>query len=326
MSLVRHSIATLVLLLFAAAAFAQQAPEASASLRTDATKLLVGDQARVFLSVQCDTMLGRIVWPAVPDSFGKLEVVKKDKIDTVKKGALTVFSQRFFVSGWDSLDAGIPPFRIQVLPANGAPYLIQTDSLTLSVRTVPVDTTQAFKGLKGIRDVPLNWRDYIGWIVGAGVLLLAGIGVIVWLKTRKRPEPVVAPAPPEPLHEKALRLLNALEADSLWQKGEVKEYYIRLTDILRNYIEARFGIPALERTTDELTAAARKHPELCLQADRLRSILATADMAKFARAQPTPAEHAAAMQDGKDFIIASIPKPAPDAASGNTAHPGTHTK
>jgi hypothetical protein len=127
------------------------------------------------------------------------------------------------------------------------------------------------------------------------------------------------------LHEKALRLLAALEAESLWQKGEVKEYYIRLTDILRNYIEARFGIPALERTTDELSAAAKKHPELCLQADRLHGILATADMAKFARAQPTPAEHAAAMQDTKDLIIASIPKPAPEAASGSASQPGTRT-
>jgi hypothetical protein len=325
MNSVRHSLATLALLLCAAAALAQQAPEASASLRADATKLLVGDQARVFLSAQCDPSRSHIVWPVVPDSFGKLEVVKKDKIDTVKSGTLAVYTQRFYVSGWDSLDAGIPSFQIQVLPANGAPYLIQTDSLSFSVRTVTVDTTQAFKGIKGIREVSLNWRDYIGWIIGAGVLLLAAIGIIIWLKTRRKPAPSEPPPPPEPLHEKALRLLVALEAESLWQNGEVKEYYIRLTDVLRNYIEERFGIPALERTTDELTAAAKKHPELCLQADRLHRILATADMAKFARAQPTPAEHVAAMQDTKDLIIATIPKPAPDTASGSAAHPGTRT-
>ena len=80
MSFLRAHIALLLLLLLSAASFAQQAPQASASLRTDATNLLVGDQARVFLSAQIVPAQGTIIWPQLPDSFGKLEVVKKDKI------------------------------------------------------------------------------------------------------------------------------------------------------------------------------------------------------------------------------------------------------
>lgn len=315
MSRFRFLIPVLFLLLGPAALQAQNTSDVSASLRTDASRLLVGDQARVFLSAQGDASRNFIQWPQIPDSFGKLEVIRKDKIDTIRKGSVTVYTQRFLVSGWDSLDAYIPAFQIRVVPASGNPYFIQTDSLLLSVRTVPVDTTQAFKGLKGIMHVELNWRDFIGWIIAGAILLLFLIGFMIWQKMRKKPLPVVPAPPPEPNHEKALRLLTALEADGLWQHGEVKEYYIRLTDILRNYVEARFNIPALERTTDELTQAALKHPELCLQAQRLHSILATADMAKFARAQPTPAEHVTAMQDTKDLILASIPQALPDAAN-----------
>ncbi len=323
MSFLRAHIALLLLLLLSAASFAQQAPQASASLRTDATNLLVGDQARVFLSAQIDPAQGTIIWPQLPDSFGKLEVVKKDKIDTAIKGGLRVYTQRFFISGWDSLNAVIPSIQIQVMPKSGAPFLLQTDSLLFSVRTVPVDTTKAFKGLKEIVHVGLTWRDYLLWIILGAVLLVAIVAFIVWRARRKKPEPVAPPPPAIPIHETALRLLGELETEGLWQKGEVKEYYIRLTDILRNYIEGRFGIPALERTTDELTTAAQKHPELCLQANRLHSILATADMAKFARAQPTPAEHAGAMQDTKELILTSIPKPEPavlnKAAEGSDA-------
>src|ERR1043165_5280000 len=95
--------ATLSLLLVSVAAFAQ-APPASASLRADAIKLIVGDQARVFLSAQCDPAKSRVEWPQIPDSFGKLEVVEKGKIDTVKKGILTIYTQRLLVSGWDSAE------------------------------------------------------------------------------------------------------------------------------------------------------------------------------------------------------------------------------
>ncbi len=301
-------IATLTLLLVSVVAFAQ-APEASASLRADATKLIVGDQARVFLSAQCDPAKSRIDWPQIPDSFGKLEVVEKGKIDTVKKGILTIYTQRLLVSGWDSAEYTIPPFVFNVTPSSGNPYTIQTEGLTFSVSTVPVDTTKPFKPIKGIMQVELSWRDYIWWIVGAGLLLLAIIGYVIWKKTRKKPVVMAPPPPPEPLHEKALRLLAALEAEGLWQKGEVKEYYVRLTDILRNYIEERFNVPAMERTTDELTAAARTHKELAFQAQRLHGILATADMAKFARAQPTLTEHISTMQATKDLVVATIPLP-----------------
>jgi hypothetical protein len=74
----------------------------------------------------------------------------------------------------------------------------------------------------------------------------------------------------------------------------------------------------MERTTDELTAAARSHPELSRHTEKLYSVLATADMAKFARAEPLPAEHVAAMQAARDLIQASIPAPAPPAGNQTT--------
>jgi hypothetical protein len=319
MRFLRH-ISLAICLLLALYAHAQDGPEASALLSADPQKMLVGDQGRVFLSAQCDPTRSRIAWPQVPDSFGALEVVEKGKIDTVKKGAITVYTQRLLVSGWDSGEYFIPPFQFSVLPANGNPYTIRTEGQMLNVSTVPVDTTKPFKPIKGIIEVEASWLDYIWWIIGAGLLLAALIGYIIWRSTRKKPLPPPPPPPAEPIHEKALRLLAALEAEGIWQKGEIKEYYVRLTDVLRSYIEERFDMPAMERTTDELTLAANAHPVLCLHAQRLYTILSTADMAKFARAQPTPAEHVSTMQSAREMIMATIPAPVtPSAGSSASA-------
>ena len=301
----KRSKLVVALLLSCTTLFAQ-GNDASALLTTNQDHLVVGDQARVILSAQHDPSLSRIAWPTIPDSFGKLEVVTKDKIDTIKQGRFVHYRQLLLVTGFDSGVHTIPPFQFTVTPASGAPYTMQTGAISMLVQPVPVDTTKPFKPIKGIMIVKATWLDYIGWIV-AGIIALIAIGLVVYFLRQKRhkiPPPVAAP---EPLHVRAMRLLEKLDAEQLWQKGEVKGYYVRLTDILRSYIEARFGVKAMERTTDELTAAARRHNELVLHAERLERILSTADMAKFARAQPQPAEHLAAMQATKDFITASIP-------------------
>ena len=297
-------------LLISCTTLSAQGADASASLSTNQDRLTVGDQASVVLSIQHDPSQSRVAWPVVPDSFDKLEVVKKDRIDTIKKGRFLIYQQELRVTGFDSGAYTIPPFQVTVTPASGVPYTIQTGAINMLVQTVPVDTTKPFRPIKGIMVVEASWMDYI-WLIVAGIIALIAIGLVVYFLRQKKHKIPPPPPPPEPLHIRAMRMLEALEGEQLWQKGEVKAYYIRLTDILRSYIEARFVVPAMERTTDELISVARRHSELALHVDKLYSVLATADMAKFARAQPLPAEHIAAMQSTKDFITASIPVPEP---------------
>lgn len=301
----KHRFRFLWLLLLCAPRIAG-AQDAQATLSGDPLRLSVGDQSRVFLSVQHDPKLSRIAWPAVPDSFGKLEVVEKGKIDTVTSGRFVQYQQRLMVTGFDSGEFVIPPFTVNVTPAGGAPYQLTTGQLSLLVQTLDVDTTKPIKPIKGIMTVPTSWLDYIWYIVG-GILLL-GVLLFFLLRRKPKPRPAAPPPPPVPLHIRIFQELDALEQQGLWQRGEVKQYYVALTDILRHYIEARFAVPAMERTTDELTAAARGHAELCRHADTLYSILRTADMAKFARAQPMPDEHVAALRNTRDFVTATIPQ------------------
>ncbi len=281
--------------------------DATATARLDVRQILVGDQAKLFLEVRHNPSSVKIQWPTILDSFNKLEVVEKGKIDTIKQGGFITYKQKLLVTGFDSGLFNIPPFQFAVIPNNGAATVLTTDSFQLLVQTVAVDTTKAFKPIKSIIFVKFNWLDYLWYIIAAIVLVvLTAIGVVYYMKHKK---PVVKePKQPKiPLQDQVLAKLTELEAKELWQKNQVKEYYSELTDIVRGYIEERFKTPALELTTDDLLYKAKLHRELQQYVNVLTVILQTADLAKFAKWQPLPQEHFDAMENAKKFVDSSRP-------------------
>src|SRR6188768_1413999 len=88
-------------LLFAGRSLAQSG-DASVTLSADKDHIVVGEEARVTLSLQHNSGLSQVKWPAVPDSFGKIEILRKDRIDTIRQGAFTRYRQVWFVTGFDS--------------------------------------------------------------------------------------------------------------------------------------------------------------------------------------------------------------------------------
>lgn len=298
-----------LLLFFTTVSFSAPAQEdARVSARIDARRITVGDRAHVFLEVQHDPGKSKLQWAFIPDTFNRLEIVEKGKIDTVQNGNLAVYKQKLDITGFDSGLFTIPSFNFSVIPNQGVATTLASDSFVLEVQTVAVDTTQPFKPIKGILEVKRSWKDYLPWIIG-GVLLLGLIVLaLVYFLRRKAPQAPAQPAAPqETLQQKTLRLLAALEQEQLWQAGKVKEYYVGLTDIVRGYIEARFNTAAMELTTDELLAKANRHQPLLPFRSLLETILRTADLAKFAKAQPLPQEHTETMSLARKLVQDSAP-------------------
>ena len=290
-------------LLFYAAGLQAQEPS-SVHAKIDATSITVGDQIRMFIEARHDNGGGTMIWPQIPDTFNSLEIVERNPIDTTVNGTVSVYKQRLLITGFDSGMFQIPSFRFQVVPNQGDPYALLSDSFFVSVTTVPVDTSKPFEPIKEIKEVKTTWRDYIWYIIG-GLILLALTGFVIWYfrKHKKVAIPQFIPkAPAETPQEKAMRRLQDLEQQQLWQQERVKEYYSGLTDILRMYIEELYRIPAMEYTSDELLDAAAAHPQMHPHVERLRTILRTADMAKFAKAKPLPQEHTACLEATKFFV------------------------
>ncbi|HLO69881.1 MAG TPA: hypothetical protein VK167_03380 [Flavipsychrobacter sp.] len=297
-----------VLLLLLLAGYTSFAQEEKAGARIDAAQITVGDQARLFVEAQHNPATSKLQWAAIPDTFNGLEVVEKGKIDTIKNGNIVTYKQRVLITGFDSGMHVVPRFIFTILPNSGTPQTLQTDSFPILVQPVAVDTTKPFKGIKDIVGVESSWKDYIGYIIG-GILLAVLIAVvIVYLRKRKQPAPAPIPEGPKEMpNEKAIRRLVELEQQKLWENNNPKEYHTQLVDILRIYMEERFGVNVMELTSDEILHKVALHKEMTSHRMLLSNIFYIADLAKFAKAQPTPQEHMAAMDYAKQFILATKP-------------------
>jgi len=265
---------------------------------TNERKIVIGDQVHLFLEVKPNAKSDKIQWAAMPDTIHGLEIVEKGKIDTVVDGNTYSLKQRLLVTGFDSGKYYIPSFRFQIT-ANGQTTQYATDSLPIEVQTVAVDTSKAFKPIKEIIEVKFSIWDYWKEILAAVVLLGFIAFLIVYFvrnKGVKAPERSTK-LPPEKAHEKALRLLGELKEKQYMQQGKGKEYFTEMSDIVRTYLEERFGITAMEQTTDELLSLLKKQTdgkaELRKIRPELKLILRTADLAKFAKANPLPDEYEA---------------------------------
>lgn len=285
------------------------AQDVKVGARIDAAQIMVGDRARLFIEAQHNPNTSKLQWAAIPDTFNKLEVVEKGKIDTIKNGELVIYKQRLLITGFDSGLYVVPRFAFNIIPNGGQLYIQQTDSFPILVQTVAVDTTQPYKGIKDIIYVKSSWLDYLWYIIGAAILVILIVVVVIYfMRNKKTAIPAYVPPPPsETPNEKALRLLNELEHKKLWENNNPKEYHTELVDTLRAYIEERFGVNVMELTSDEILYKVAVHKEMSQHRLLLSNILHIADLAKFAKAQPAPQEHLAAMEYARQFVIATKP-------------------
>lgn len=305
---VRMWLTGVMLLLAASTLRAQQPGQAKASATLDSTQILIGEQFHLLLEASSEGS-ARWVWAEVPDSFDHLLVVDRGPVDTLHHEGKTVFRQSIVLTSFDSGYWQVPPFHFQIITADttAGAGVITTDSLQIMVGTVAVDTTKPFRPIKQIRSVPLNLLAYWPYALGAVILIL----IIIWLVFFRKPkqkavrEPEV---PRDPPYEEAVKSLKALEMEKLWQQNHVKPYYTKLTDILRRYIERRFGVNAMEQTTDELLAKIKPVTKLNQQRDNLRYILETADLAKFAKLEPQQEAHEASLKKAYELVEWTRPR------------------
>jgi hypothetical protein len=185
---------------------------------------------------------------------------------------------------------------------------LQTEPLTITVRSLLYGKSEKpdLNEIKGPVDLPLRPRWFVILVV---FLLLAGIVLaLIFIHRRKREKVTAIPAVPP--HEIAMKELEELLKQELIAKGLVKLFYQRISDIVRHYIENRFGIHAPERTTEEFMDELR-NSEILHQQYRplLEKFLTHCDMVKFAEYQPSGNEIQATVESARNFIQQTAPPP-----------------
>ncbi|MFA6571838.1 MAG: hypothetical protein WCT77_11460 [Bacteroidota bacterium] len=279
----------------------------SARAWIDTNNVLIGDQIKLNLEIKSDKKLD-ILFPSIPDSIGKIEFIARTKIDTVDSNGKFLLKQKFLFTSFDSGVHYIPSFEFRCFKSGKSDSIfVRTDSFPVKFNTVSVDTSKAFKDIKPPLDYPFNIWDYLVYFLIA--LAIAGAcagGYFLWKKYKPKPKEPEKYDPKIPPHVLALESLKQLDIEKLWQKGKVKLYYIRLTEIIRIYLERRFEILALEMVSDEIISSMEEkniHSELI---ESMTKVFRTADMVKFAKGDPLPDVNTYSMHCSIDFVNRTV--------------------
>ena len=196
------------------------------------------------------------------------------------------------------------------------------DSIVLAVNDVEgVDTVNIeVKDIADIIKVRYTFWEIFRWILLGLAVVAVVVAIVYVIKRLKAHKPIIElhVEPPIPPDTRALNALEELRRKELWQAGKLKEYYTDLTDIVRNYLEEAWDIPSTDMTSDETLEAFSSCKAYSETNDtKLRQILKTADMVKFAKSEPLPNEHTQAMNYATEFVV-SLSELSSQQASANS--------
>jgi len=273
----------------------------------DTSRIFIGDQ--INYTVIVDQPAGiRLNVPSAKDTlFKSIEILSGPAIDTMtlENSRLRIIS-RYLVTSFDSGFYEVPPVYAE-FPGETEIKRFYSDYAPLEVMRVnitPPDTVTRIFDIIGPYRAPLTIGEIIPW-----ALLAALLAILLWAISRlmrrfkkMKPgyEPVVVK---EAAHIIAFRDLEKLKEKKLWQKGEVKQYYSLLTEIIRQYLADRYEVDSLELTTsetlDELVRTGFKKDAAFI---KLRDILNGADLVKFAKYRPDPSENELHFDNSWQFV------------------------
>jgi hypothetical protein len=277
----------------------------------DTNHYLIGDHIKLQLAVTYDSSY-KAKFPELPaqiplDSILTLEVLDTVFSDSTLSGKIIKHNKTYFLSAYDSGNYFIPSVSVLFFnkKTNTADSLL-SDLLFFRVETIEVDTSQAIKPIKEPLDLPFIFAEIKNIVIIAAIVLLLLAVAVYYFLTRKKKEIVQeVVVPKRPSHEITFEKLNALKEQKLWQKGEVKAYHSALSEIIREYLESRFQIMALEATTEEIVAKMKIFSIQKEQKIVLQEMLELADLVKFAKVTPLPDEHQRSFDIAWNFVQAT---------------------
>lgn len=249
-------------------------------------------------TLKIDSMAGYVV-PGV-------ELIGEFKIDTVsKRRGISQVEARATLTSFDSGSYKIPPLVVYIYNGEYLEDTLRLKELPLEVTTVPIDTAsyQMFD-LRSNFNYPVTVAEVAAWS-GLGLAVAALIVLAVYLirRYRKRDNPVDSrPQKREAAHIVALRELDNISQEKLWQDGKEKLFYTKVTDALRVYIEERFMVKTMERTSAEILLELSDKELDASDRKILEEIFAVSDFVKFAKYRATQQENEETIPKAVKFV------------------------
>ena len=271
----------------------------SASATIDRNKILLGEQ--VNLQLKAEDINTRMFflqdWFNIPDSVSHIQVIKRSAIDTINVGGVTTFTQTLTITSFDSGKWKLGPLQLIMQDrTTGNQTVLQTDSVVLEVLPVDVSNMQNYHDVKDILDVEVKPNYWLYVAIAASAIVLI---ILIWLMvkgSKKKKVDLPKPAYKGTPLEHALQQIKELEGEDLPAKQQVKLFYTRLSEILRNYFNDRFNVHSSHATSDELMVLLSVY----LQDEKYRTefyqLLRLSDAVKFAKYIPSTEQNEKAVK------------------------------
>ncbi|MCP5515583.1 MAG: hypothetical protein H7A26_08985 [Spirochaetales bacterium] len=288
----------LILILISAFSPKSEGQLVQMNLRLKNDTILIGQQTllqMVVLKNQDVRILNFSLRDSLPKDIEIIDSLTQSSGDTLRYALkITSFSPGEIV---------IPQFPLS-FEYNGKTDTLFSTSQILTVLSPQIDQQAQIRDIKPLLTLPFKLSEIIPeTALILGILLVLGILIYYFLRRRHKRKEAELEYLNLPAHIKAINELNRLKEEKLWQKGRVKDYYSQLSDIMRVYLENRFGIQAMEFVSSEtLKAFSKTMPEEEMLYEMLEGILTTADMVKFAKEDPLPAINQGNMDNAYLFI------------------------
>lgn len=298
-----------------------QMPRPTIKSSIDSAQVVMGDIVNVKLEVVKNSHQGALV--GLPDKVNQdyygldYQGFTADSTDLGNGRVDLVYNIRFQAFTPQEV-LTIPPFF----------YAIGSDTLASDILTLKVHPVELDPSLGSVEDVenltihpdeppisiPLRWYDYVPnwwyWVVIA--LAVIALAIVLTMLYKKNGPAIFTPRYVPTPYEVAVERLQKLKERRLLEQGQAKQFFTDLIDILRSYLQGRFGINAMEMTSKQILQRVRQTPEIHLTASQMEQVLQLADFVKFAAAVPEADQGMRTFNSVQQFVENTKPAPVAD--------------
>jgi hypothetical protein len=216
----------------------------------------------------------------------------------------TRYQARLVVAVYKVGEFEFPPIRCTLRDPSGKEITAAGSSVKIQIQSILTEKDSTPKDLKKQAELqdPFPWAFWLA----LGLAVIVAVFLIRWWRLRQRRPLTVQPRQPEldPFAQAEAELQDLL-SQGLLEKGLTKQFYVTLSEIIKNVLEAGYGIPTAEQTTSEISADLRKLQLEAKDLHRTESLLANSDLVKFAKYHPSKLENDAAVTEAFQILEAS---------------------
>ena len=304
------ALITLILLISPLVSLANVGP-ISLKASLDSAHIIMGKQTTLHIEIVDNNGVNGVLPILNSDTIiAEIEVISKSQADTIDlENNRRQINQDIIIQSFDSGLYTIPPIQ----------YIVGKDTfkanpLALKVIPVSVDSLQTIHSQADVIYPNSRWYDFLpdfitdywGWILVVIIVILGAIfGLLLYKK--KLPRTLTPTKKEIPPYELAIQLLERLRDEKLCERGQEKEFYTRLTDILRSYIDSRFGINAMEMTSTQIIESLNNNNETVSSKSYVEQVLEIADFVKFAKVRPLPDDNVKSYNWALQFVKETKP-------------------